>query len=447
MTNIQMLKNFKASGNTFAKGKSYTVEDEVAQSWLDAGLAAASSLDDVVQGLQETFGGDDTAEADTEEQTEAIVRNVMASMTKGNKANKSFKAPTVNVVEEPKSFGDFTKAVCLGQYAKLDQKYQAVRTKSTQNEGTTTAGGFLVPQIYVEQLLSVEGYDPLWRKANTVPMQSNIVHYPVLDQTSTPSAGQSAFNGGVVCGFVAEGAAPGSTTQAAFKQVTLTAHKILGYTQITNELLQDSPIAVDTVLTTLFGEAVNSLMDYSILLGTGDSGSPPQPQGIIGDASVVDLPRTTVNQVVLTDFAKMYARLPSKSRKRSCWVVSPLVLTQLITMLTTGSNGYLVWYPGMNVQEGFGELRLFGLPVYECEQSPTLGHAGDVMLIDFSKYLIGIRRELEIFGSPVYAMTSDVYTVRFSLRVAAKPQITAPVVLADGSTQVSPFVELSNSTS
>lgn len=442
-----MKKNRVEGSHTYVSGKSYTVEDDVAAAWIEAGIAAASNLDDLVQGLQDGLGGgDESADAgdETEEMAKAVAKRVESILEKSAKsAGKAFSAARVDVKDETKSFGDFVKLATQNNEQVLKNKYGVAR-KATNNENTNTAGGFLVPQIYVNELLRIESYDALWKMAKTVPMQNHIIHYPVLDQTSTPSGGQSAFAGGVVCGFVAEGTAPGSTTQPAFKQLTLTARKLLGYTQVTNELMNDSPISMTTILNDLFSEAIDAVLDYNILNGAGPGGSPAAPTGIVGNAATVTVHRATAGQFKLADAANMYALLPQKSRKNAAWVVHPLVLSQLITMATTGSFNYLVWYPGPNVQGGFGELRLFGLPVYECQQSATLGTAGDVLLIDFSKYILGIRQDLEIFGSPIFAMTSDMYTVRFSLRVDGIPQITAPVTLADGVTQVSPFLELGN---
>jgi HK97 family phage major capsid protein len=73
---------------------------------------------------------------------------------------------------------------------------------------------------------------------------------------------------------------------------------------------------------------------------------------------------------------------------------------------------------------------------------PTLGTKGDLSLVDFSYYLIKDGYGVAIDASPhVYFQTNKTMIKAFN-NVDGSPWLTAPIVLRDGSTQVSPFVVL-----
>jgi hypothetical protein len=64
------------------------------------------------------------------------------------------------------------------------------------------------------------------------------------------------------------------------------------------------------------------------------------------------------------------------------------------------------------------------------------------MLVDLSNYLLGQHTEVVIDSSAHYAFPQDMITYRLRFRMDGIPQLTAPIYLQDGSTQVSPFVQL-----
>src|SRR6185437_13502235 len=111
------------------------------------------------------------------------------------------------------------------------------------------------------------------------------------------------------------------------------------------------------------------------------------------------------------------------------------------------STGRVTYIP--NVGSGYGDaklamgqLLLFGRPVLFTEKLATLGTAGDVLLADFSKYIVADTGTLEIAASDQYAFNTNQITFRVIKRVDGQAQLDAPVTLADGSTQNSPFVLL-----
>jgi HK97 family phage major capsid protein len=94
-----------------------------------------------------------------------------------------------------------------------------------------------------------------------------------------------------------------------------------------------------------------------------------------------------------------------------------------------------------NLRDGL-PTRLMGLPVIFSEKVAAPGSAGDVILADFSYYVIGDRRSLAIASSEHYRFLNDQMTWRFTHRMDGQPWIKAPITLADNTNTVSPFVYL-----
>jgi len=79
----------------------------------------------------------------------------------------------------------------------------------------------------------------------------------------------------------------------------------------------------------------------------------------------------------------------------SVWVANPAVLPQLCTMaLSVGTGGVAVYMPA-NGAAGKPYDTLFGRPIIWNEQCSALGTVGDILLCDWSQYLVGQKSGAE----------------------------------------------------
>jgi HK97 family phage major capsid protein len=85
---------------------------------------------------------------------------------------------------------------------------------------------------------------------------------------------------------------------------------------------------------------------------------------------------------------------------------------------------------------------LAGLPLFVTEKLPALGTAGDIMLCDWSQYLIGDRQQLEVAFSEHVAFLNNQTVWRFVNRVGGMPWLKDKVTLQDATSTLSPFVGL-----
>jgi HK97 family phage major capsid protein len=118
------------------------------------------------------------------------------------------------------------------------------------------------------------------------------------------------------------------------------------------------------------------------------------------------------------------------------------VWPQLATMgLTLGTAGAPVFMPpgGMS---GLPYSSIFGAPVLKCEQCKTLGTLGDIILADFSQYVIAEKGGIEAASSIHVRFLTDETTYRFVLRMDGQPWWQGVLTNYEGSGTTSPFIAL-----
>jgi len=300
-------------------------------------------------------------------------------------------------------------------------------------ENIGASGGFLVPTEFYSQLMSVDPESQIVRsRATKIRMRRRQVDIPVLNQAGT-TAGIPHWFGGMQF-YWTEEAGQKTETNASFKKVSLVAHKLTGYTEVSDELLDDSAISLGDFFNSSLGFAggIAWLEDYAFLRGTGAG----QPLGVINAGATITVPRSgTTTPIVYGDLINMMESfLPSA---RGVWVFNQSCFSNLMNMQDPSAS--YIWQP--NLQAGVPG-QLWGMPVIFTEKTPTVGTAGDALLADFRYYLIGDRQATTIESTNQYRWQYDLTSWRAVHRVDGQPWLSAPLTLQDGTLTVSPFVIL-----
>jgi HK97 family phage major capsid protein len=300
-----------------------------------------------------------------------------------------------------------------------------------ENVGAT--GGFLVPPEFDMTLRAVMAEQSLVRsRATVIRMARRQINIPVLDQTSA-TAGVPCWFGGMNF-YWAEEAEAKTEDDPNFRQIELVAHKIIGYTRASDELVADSAISLNDFLSGPLGMAGGLTWheDYAFLRGTGAG----QPLGIINAGATIVVPRAAVGTPIqYVDLVNMLESfLPNAN---GIWILNQSCMSNLLTMQDPG--GSYVWQP--NAREGVPQT-LFGMPVYFTEKLPTVGNQGDVLLADLRYYLIGDRQATTIESTKFDRWRYDQTSWRAVHRVDGQPWLSTPLHLADGTLTISPFIIL-----
>jgi HK97 family phage major capsid protein len=138
----------------------------------------------------------------------------------------------------------------------------------SMNEGTGSAGGFIVPEEFAAEVNRVvEDFGLVPKFARKFPMKYDTLNVPRL------SASVSVYYPGET--------SAGTASQPTFEQVILLAKTCVGITPMSNEMLADANISVVDLLTELFAEAIAGTLDSQGFAGTGSPFT-----GILTDAGV-----------------------------------------------------------------------------------------------------------------------------------------------------------------
>ena len=299
---------------------------------------------------------------------------------------------------------------------------------------TGAGGGFLIPAEFRADLQAAIAERSIVRgRATVIPMARRQVDIPVVDQTGTTAAVPHWFGG--MTFYWAEEAGAKTETDAAFRQISLVAHKLIGYTRASDELVDDSAISLAAFLAGPLGMAggVAWMEDYAFLRGTGAG----QPLGVINAGCTIVEGRAAANAVALDDIIDMLEHfLPGG---RGVWVASQSVLPSIYTLNGPAGNPSYVWIPNAS-EKAPGTL--FGYPLVFSEKPPALGTRGDIGIYDLSYYLVGDRQATTVESTKYDRWSYDQTSWRVVHRVDGQPWLSTWLTLQDGASTVSPFVIL-----
>ena len=433
--------------------KKYLGQEAGAQ--IDVDEAVAKVL--ISQGVAEVVAQDPVA-ALLAKSMEAIVANLNATMTQTvDAALKSFADAQTKSHKnqkriifgeggdgEPKrTFGQFLLAVRQRDHKTLEEMgssfvkwEESADKKAALSTQTGTTGGYLVPTEFYTQLMQLVTEMSIVRKrATIIPMRARTVEVPTLDVTTAPSSGDTAFLGGLVARWTEE-ATTLNQTEPTFKQLELTNYELSGYSKISNTLIADDAIGLESFLRQLFARAISWYEDHAFLRGDGVK----KPLGPVLWNGLISVTRSAASAFAIADAAGVLGRmLPGWSRKNTVWAIHPTVIVKLFQMTESGTGSDL-----MVIERGSDSptMSLFGIPVEVTEKLPALNTAGDILLGDWKHYLIGDRQQIEIAFSEHAGFTTNQTFWRFVSRVGGQPWLRDKVTLSDASNTLSPFVTL-----
>lgn len=319
------------------------------------------------------------------------------------------------------------------------------KLKNAMSSTDPSSGGFLIPEEFRATLMELALESAVVRpRARVIPMQSLRIAMPIVDVTSNASS----VYGGVV-GYWTEEGAPLTQSQPTFGRVALEAKKLTAYTEVPNELREDSAISVETLIGTMFPAAIAWFEDIAFMFGSGTG----EPLGVFNslNSAFIQVPAQGGQDgvaspngasIVWENIVNMYARMLPSSLNSAVWVVSPATLPQLLTTaLSVGTGGSLVGMAAGNGQVA-PVMSLLGRPVIISEKVGNLGLSGDINLVDFGQYLIGDRMAMQSAISTEYKFGQDITAYRFIERVDGRPWLQSAITPRNSGPTLSPYVGL-----
>lgn len=323
---------------------------------------------------------------------------------------------------------------------KVELCQKIMRAATGLNETQASDGGFLVQTDQASGLIK-KTYDtavfaPRCARVG-ISANSNSLKLNAIDESSRANGSRW---GGIQAYWENEADAyVGSRPK--FRSMQLVLKKLTGLCYATEELLQDAS-ALEGVISQGFAEEFSFKLDDAIFRGTGSG----QPLGVMNSGCLVTVSKEsgpqTADTIVLNNIVKMRSRLWSRSRGNSIWSINQDCEPQLnVLSLTVGNNSYPVLLPATGIS-GAPYDTMFARPVLPTEYNASIGDLGDVLLGDFSQYLLIDKGSMQSAASVHVRFVYDEMTYKFTYRVDGQPVWDKPLTPYKGTNTLSPFVTL-----
>lgn len=339
-----------------------------------------------------------------------------------------------------RTFGEFAQAVRAGSMPGKtpDERLLigAAAPSTFGSEAVGSDGGFAVPPDFSTEIFTHSlTEDALLPYTDNNEIGANSMVFPKDETTPWGTDGVRAY-------WQSEASAA-TATKPKLSTTTLRLLKLMALVPLTDELLADTN-ALGSYLPGKVSDSIRWKINEAFLWGIGNG----TPQGALqGNAAVVQTKDSGQATLTLTalNLANMIARLPmGGSYGRAIWLINNNVLPALFT-LTLGN--YPIYLPGAAPSVGGIQTNpygtLLGRPLVVSQHAKSFTSQGDVNLLDLKYYrTITKAGGLQTATSMHLYFDADATAFRTTFRVDGQPKIINPINPANGSTTLSPFVQL-----
>lgn len=313
------------------------------------------------------------------------------------------------------------------------------RAPSGAGESDASAGGFLVQTDFASAIWT-RAYDmgDILGKVFKLPLSanSNGIKLPAVDESSRLTGSRW---GGVQSYWLAEGNQP-TGTKPKFRMIELDLKKLMSVMTVTDELLQDQ-VALEAIATQAFSEEIMFMTEDAVFEGDGVG----KPLGIMNSPSLVTVAKDNgqaAQTISLQNILNMWSRMWIRSRKNAAWYINQDVEPQLYQLAqVVGTAGLPMFLPAGGLANA-PNASLFGRPIIPIEYAATLGAPGDIVLADFSQYVLADKRGMQAATSIHVRFLTDEMVFRFTYRCDGDPLWNVPLTPFKGTNSKSPFVVL-----
>lgn len=230
----------------------------------------------------------------------------------------------------------FRKWLAGGERELTAEERSIMAEYRAQSVGTTTAGGFLVPEGFSnaleESMLAFGGMREVATVIKTASGQ--VLPWPTVNDTANKGA------------ILAENAAI-TEQDFTFAEVQLDAYKYTSkLVKVSIELLQDSAFDLASYLARALGERIARITNEHFTTGTGTA----QPNGIVTASSVGKTGAAgQVTTIIYEDLVDLQHSVDPAYRRNAKWMMSDTMLKTIKKL--KDSDGRPLWSSGISVKE------------------------------------------------------------------------------------------------
>lgn len=306
-----------------------------------------------------------------------------------NFKDRTIEGRTIKAVDQAYTVGMWFKATIFNNAEAQEWcKSRGVAITKAQGEGVDSAGGFLVPEELMANIIVLrEQFGVFRQECQVVPMGSDTVNWP-------------RRTGGLTAYFTGENTAL-TESQAAWDNINLTAKKLAVLTRMSTEIEQDAVIAIADWLVGEIAYAFALKEDDTGFNGDGTStyggmrGTTVLAIDANHTAGKFQVSSATWSSMVLKDLTSTMGLLPQYAIAGAKWYMSQQAFYTIVANITAGAGGNRLDILAQGL-----ERRLLGFPVVIAQKLPiSTPGSGKVMFHfgDLAKAsMLGERRGVTI---------------------------------------------------
>ena len=397
---------------------------EADQSKFDTLMAEAESLAKKAENFRKLNGLSDPADA-------------------GAVANSAWNGSHISINRQPSVYKDLgeqlldvvamtTGSDLKAKSAAAERYTRVMNAASGASTGVDADGGYLVETDKAKDIMTTAiETGVLASRCTRQPIGANSDGFSYLaaddrDRSDGKINGIQVYRKGEADEMLAGG-------KAKLKDRELRLEDMYGLVYVTGRMLRDAA-AMGAYVKRNLRQQLAFKLDREIWSGTGAG----ECLGIINSDLPVSVAKETsqpAGTIVAENVVKMLGRFRG-DLTRACWFVNQDCLPQLPLLKIADQPIYALDF------RKFPLGGLFGLPVVPTEFCSTIGSKWDIMLGDFSQYMLIEKGGVEEAESIHVRFLHDEVAFRFITRNNGQPIHDAPIIPLNGSNTLSPFVTL-----
>ena len=300
-------------------------------------------------------------------------------------------------------------------------------------------GGDLIPPGFSNQIYErMVAKNLILQYLNPITVSGNTMSIPALKEDSRADGSR----GGGILGYWDGEANQYTFSKSRYRNVNLRLHKLTVYTAATDELINDSAVALNSFLLRKAPEEINFKINDAVVNGNGSG----IPLGMLNAGSKITATAVSgqgANTIVYQNITDMWARCVAGQRGSAVWLYNQDAESAIVRMyLATGTAaGVALFTPNENNAPGF---KLMGRPALVMEQCQSLGTAGDLILFAPEGYVAITKGGIESFMSMHLRFDFDETVFKWRFRFDAQPYDNVALTPYKGSNTVSSVVVLNS---
>lgn len=274
------------------------------------------------------------------------------------------------------------------------------------------------------------------KRVRGIPCAGNNLVIPTHEHTSWGTGG------GIASATTAEGGAI-AQTRAAFGQVNVLLQKYTSLVPVTEELLEDNPVGMESFVSDIAGEKIAWDINNDVVNGTGPAAT--TTLGIVnsGGTKTQAIEAGQTSYLVPENINNMWRSMLPQNRRNAVWLINQELEDELEGLFADGTSGsWPVFMPAGGLSERPYDT-LKGRPIIYNQYCPTPGTPGDIILADMGQYIGGIKTGgLKQQISVHVFFEYDVTAFKFTMRFGGQPWRSNLITGSDGVSTYAHFVML-----